>query len=88
MFMSLLYCYAFSVSNVTVSGVLTLSNIFFFLHENNTGACVQHNDHMCQIRSSKIKISSSFVRLHAGYHHWLRTSDLVLIFCSSVPVLA
>lgn len=31
MFVSLFCCYAFSVSNVTVSGVLTLSNISFFL---------------------------------------------------------
>lgn len=68
--------------------MLTFSNISlsFFLRENNTGSCVQHNDHMCQIRSSKIQILSSVV--HGGYHHWLHTSDLVLILCSSVPVLA
>lgn len=62
------------------------SSFFIFL-ESNTGSCVQHNDHMCQIRSSKIQILSSVVWLHGGYHHWLHTFDLVLIFCSSVPVL-
>lgn len=64
----------------------------FFFHESNNSTCVEDNDHVCQISRNNIKISGSKVQFPRKgvfiYLSWLDISDVILIFCYSMLVLA